>query len=54
MHTNEAGGLKGELLEKVLTNENSIPLLTEPAPPSILQMIAAGSFYKFATTIDMA
>jgi hypothetical protein len=39
VHTNEAKGLTGELLETVLSNESSIPLLTEPAPDSVMRLL---------------
>lgn len=39
VHTNEAGGLKGELLQKVLENKGNIPLLTEPAPDVALALL---------------
>jgi hypothetical protein len=39
VHTNEAAGLSGDLLETVLANESSIPLLTEPAPDSVMRLL---------------
>ena len=39
VHTNEAAGLTGQLLEKVLANQSSIPLLTEPAPDNVLNLL---------------
>lgn len=39
VHTNEAGGLSGELLETVLANNGNIPLLTEPAPPEAMKLL---------------
>ena len=53
VHTNEAGGLSGSLLEKVLAGEGSIPLLTEPAPENVLQLLNHPDAYAFATVIDM-
>lgn len=53
VHTNEAHGLSGELLDKVMSSEGSIPLLTEPAPDSVLQLLQTPDAYRFATIIDM-
>ncbi len=39
VHTNEAAGLTGELLETVLSNQSSIPLLTEPAPDAVMRLL---------------
>ncbi len=35
VHTNEAAGLSGTLLETVLANKGNIPLLTEPVPGEV-------------------
>ena|SRR3990167_9733852 len=52
VHTNEASGLTGEILEKVLIGEGSIPLLTEPAPASVLELLQKNpEFYEMATLI---
>ncbi len=40
IHTNEAGGLSGELLEAVLAGHGNIPLLTEPAPDAVIELLA--------------
>ena len=40
VHSNEAAGLSGELLNKVLSKEGSIPLLTEPASDAVLNLLA--------------
>jgi hypothetical protein len=47
-HTNEAGGLSGELLEKILENKGSIPLLTEPAPDSVMTLLSQENAYELA------
>jgi len=40
VHTNEKGGfLTSELLEKVLNNEGNIPLLTEPIPEAVDELL---------------
>jgi hypothetical protein len=53
VHTNEAGGLSGELLDKVMAQEGSIPLLTEPAPDNVLRLLQTPEAYQFATYIDL-
>ena len=39
VHTNEAEGLSGELLDMVLANQSSIPLLTEPACERVMKLL---------------
>jgi hypothetical protein len=53
VHTNEAGGLSGELLEKVLANEGSIPLLTEPASATVMQCLNHNDAYQHAVFFDL-
>lgn len=53
VHSNEIGGLSGKLLDTVLSNEGSIPLLTEPAPENVLKLLAQKDAYKMATIIDL-
>lgn len=53
VHTNETGGLSGNLLEKVLANEGSIPLLTEPVATTVLDLLKKSNAYQFATFIYM-
>jgi hypothetical protein len=53
VHTNEATGLEGELLEKVLTRQGNIPLLTEPAPQEVLKLLSHPNAYKDALFIDL-
>lgn len=48
VHTNEAGGLSGSLLESVLANNGSIPLLTEPASAQIQQLLSQVENYDDA------
>jgi hypothetical protein len=51
VHTNEAGGLAGDLLNTVLLNQGNIPLLTEPAPPQVIELLAAPGAMGCATNI---
>lgn len=51
VHTNEAGGLSGDLLKKVLSNEGNIPLLTEPAPDAALALMQEEGALKKAIRI---
>ncbi len=53
VHTNETSGLSGELLNKVLMNEGSIPLLTELAPDAVLKQLSNKEAYKNATFIEL-
>lgn len=53
VHTNEAGGLSGDLLEKILTNQSSIPLLTEPAPTAVMEQLQRPDAYQFAKIIEL-
>lgn len=53
VHSNEAAGLTGHLLEEVLAGNGSIPLLTEPAPNSVLNLQQEQEAYNFATFIDV-
>lgn len=53
VHTNEPVGLSGELLEKVIAGEGSIPLLTEPAPMGVLNLLEGPDPYKLATYIEL-
>jgi hypothetical protein len=53
VHTNEAYGLSGELLTKVLNNEGSIALLTEPAPKKVMQLLQQPGIYRAVPTINL-
>ena len=53
VHPNEANGLSGELLNKVYANEGTIPLLTEPAPESVMQLLRHPDAYQSATIVDL-
>lgn len=53
IHTNEAGGLSGPLLEKVLLNEGSIPLLTEPASAQVMELLSQTDMYQYAEVYDL-
>lgn len=46
VHTNEAGGLDGELLEIVKAGNASIPLLTEPITESVAELLDKKNFRK--------
>jgi len=46
VHTNEAGGLNGELLEIVRAGNASIPLLTEPITDSVAELLDKKTFKK--------
>lgn len=50
-HTNEAAGLTGEILQTVLANQSSIPLLTEPAPSQAMQLLETAEVFKRAVHI---
>ena len=52
-HTNEAGGLTGELLQTVLSNRGNIPLLTEPAPPQAMDLMDDPAALKRAVHITL-
>ncbi len=53
VHTNEAKGLSGELLEQVLNNKGSIPLLTEPACNAVMTLLSQPDAYRFAKVIEL-
>jgi hypothetical protein len=53
VHTNEATGLSGELLQTVLNNKGNIALLTEPAPPQVLSMVVDEELLKNAIYITL-
>ncbi len=53
VHTDEAKGLTGALLEKILANEGSIPLLTEPASDEVMKLLAQENAYKIARVIEL-
>ena len=53
VHTNEAGGLSGELLEMVLANQSSIPLLTEPAGDEVMKLLHNPEALKHAHNISL-
>lgn len=53
VHTNEAEGLSGELLEMVLDNQSSIPLLTEPACDAVMKLLHDDEALKHAHNISM-
>jgi hypothetical protein len=53
VHTNEAGGLTGELLQTVLANKSSIPLLTEPAPNSVMRLLEDPSALYSAVIVSL-
>jgi len=46
VHTNEAGGLDGELLEIVKAGNASIPLLTEPITENVAELLDKKNFRK--------
>lgn len=52
-HTNEVAGLSGKLLKKVLAQEGSIALLTEPAPTRVLELLTEPDAYRFAVSIHL-
>jgi hypothetical protein len=52
-HTNEAGGLSGEILDLVLSNKGSIALLTEPAPPEAMKLLEEPDALKHAIHISL-
>jgi hypothetical protein len=52
VHANEASGLGGELLEKIMAGEGSIPILTEPAPSVVTELMQKNpECYKMATAV---
>lgn len=52
VHANEAFGLGGELLEKIMAGEGSIPILTEPAPSVVTELMQKNpECYKMATAV---
>jgi hypothetical protein len=51
IHTNEAAGLQGDLLRTVLADKSNIPLLTEPAPPEVRQLLEEPDAFKNALHI---
>ncbi|OAI50043.1 hypothetical protein AYO45_00240 [Gammaproteobacteria bacterium SCGC AG-212-F23] len=53
VHTNEAYGLDGKLLTKVLNNEGTIPLLTEPAPTEVMKLLQQPGVYHAVPTINL-
>jgi hypothetical protein len=52
-HTNEAGGLSGEILDVVLSNKSSIALLTEPAPPEAMKLLDEPDALQHAIHISL-
>jgi len=48
VHTNEAGGLSGELLDIVKQGKGSIPLLTEPIHENVASLLDNKSFSQMA------
>ncbi len=53
VHTNEAGGLTGDLLDTVLSNRGNIPLLTEPAPDEAMQLLVDSRVLEGGTYISL-
>ncbi|MBI2810127.1 MAG: hypothetical protein HYX67_04775 [Candidatus Melainabacteria bacterium] len=53
VHTNEAGGLTGDLLTTVLSNRGNIPLLTEPAPDEAMQLLVDSRAMEGGTYISL-
>ncbi len=53
VHTNEATGLSGDLLQTILNNNGNIALLTEPAPPQVLSMVVDEALLKSAIFINL-
>lgn len=53
VHTDEAKGLEGELLEQVLNNKGSIPLLTEPAANAVMDLLKKPDAYQSAKIIEL-
>lgn len=53
VHSNESWGLTGEILKKVLANEGTIALLTDPAPPEALRLAANPEALKRAVHINL-
>lgn len=52
-HTNEIGGLSGTLLKKVIAQEGSIALLTEPAPTKVLKLLTRPDADRFAVLVNL-
>ena len=53
VHTDEAYGLSGELLKTVLNNQGSIPLLTEPAPKQVMELLQQPAIYSNAIVTNL-
>jgi hypothetical protein len=53
VHTNEAGGLTGDLLDTVLSNRGNIPLLTEPAPLEAMQLLVNSKAMENAVHVSL-
>lgn len=53
VHTDEAKGLSGKLLEKVLANEGSIPLLTEAASNNVMALLELENIQDYARIIQL-
>lgn len=53
VHTNEAGGLEGDLLKEVLADKGNIPLLTEPAPDGVMKLLAEPDALRHAVEISL-
>lgn len=53
VHSNEAAGLSGYLLNSVFANLSNIPLLTEPAPPEAIQLLENPTALASATQIHL-
>ena len=54
IHTDEAGGLEGELLDEVLRNNASIPILTEPLSEGTQEVLKDEALVdRYATTFSL-
>ncbi len=53
VHTNEAGGLAGALLDAVVAGRGNIPLLTEPAPDAVQALLHSPLALQAAKVIDL-
>jgi hypothetical protein len=53
VHTNEAGGLTGSLLDEVVAGNGNIPLLTEPAPDAVQDLLHSPLALQAAKVIDL-
>ncbi len=53
VHSDEAGGLTGELLDLVLSNKSTIALLTEPAPPQAMALLENPDAMKNAVHVSL-